>query len=48
MTKEKEVLYEDSERLKEILIKVLKGKKYRLDCGHHCTFAHHFGNDITI
>ena len=48
MTKEKEVLYEDSEHLKEILIKTLKGKKYILDCGHHVTMAHHFGNDITI
>jgi len=48
MTKEKEVLYEDSEHLKEILIKTLTGKKYLLDCGQHVTFGHHLGNDITI
>ena len=48
MTKEKEGLYEDSEHLKEILIKTLTGKKYLLDCGHHVTFGHHLGNDITI
>jgi len=26
----------------------LKGKKYKLDCGHHLTFGEYLGSDITI
>lgn len=47
MTKEKEAAYEESEALKQFL-KALKGRKFKLDCGHHVTFAHALGNDITI
>lgn len=40
-------VYEDADALREIL-KVLKGKKYILDCGHHVSFWHNFGNNIII
>ncbi len=48
MTKKQKGLYRDVEELKNILVKALKGHKFRLDCGHHITFGHHLGNDITI
>jgi len=48
MTKEQENEYQDVEVLKEILSKTVAGKKFRLDCGHHITFGHNLGNDITI
>jgi len=48
MTKEQEAKYEPPERLKEILTEALAGKKFRLDCGHHVSFWHFLGNDITI
>lgn len=48
MTKEQENEYQDVEVLKEILYKTVAGKKFRLDCGHHITFGHFLGNDITI
>jgi hypothetical protein len=47
MTKEQKESYEDTGRLREVL-KDLKGRKFRLDCGHHVTFGHFLGNDITI
>ena len=47
MTKKEEEAYHDTEELRQI-IQALKGKKYRLDCGHHVTLGHPFGNDITI
>lgn len=47
MTKQQKEQYQDTEALRE-LIQRLKGKKYRLDCGHHITFGHYFGSDITI
>ena len=47
MTRQEKDVYEDTEKLKEILTK-LKGRKFRLDCGHHVTFGHFLGNDITI
>ena len=40
--------YADVELLREILLRELKKKKFRLDCGHRITFAHPWGNDITI
>jgi len=43
----KEQTYEETEALKQI-IKKLKGKKFKLDCGHHVTFGYFLGNDITI
>ena len=48
MTKQQEKEYEDTEVLKEILLRALAGKRFRLDCGHRVTFAHNLGNDITI
>jgi hypothetical protein len=47
MTKEKKAAYESTELLKNV-IETLKGKKFKLDCGHHVTFGHFLGNDITI
>ena len=47
MTKEKKAAYEDTEILKRI-IENLKGRKFKLDCGHHVTFGHFLGNAITI
>jgi len=47
MTKEQKKIYEDTDKLRDLL-KRLKGKKFRLDCGHHVTFGHPLGNDITI
>ena len=47
MTEQEKKLYENTEVLKQI-IKDLKGRKFRLDCGHHVTFGYWLGNDITI
>jgi hypothetical protein len=47
MTREKKAAYESPEALKRV-IETLKGKKFRLDCGHHVTFGHFLGNDITV
>ena len=33
MTKDQKQEYEDTEVLKEILLKTLEGRKFRLDCG---------------
>jgi hypothetical protein len=30
------------------LTKNLNGRKFRLECGHHVTFGHFLGNNITI
>ena len=48
MTKEQESLYADTDELRKILIQTLKGRKFKLDCGHHVTFGIFLGNDITI
>jgi len=48
MTKEEKYKYAEPELLREILKRVLTGRKFRLDCGHHVTFSHNLGNDITI
>lgn len=47
MTKAQEEVYQDTQVLRKILCR-LKGKKFRLDCGHHVTFGYFLGNDITI
>ena len=47
MTKEQKEIYQNTERLRDFL-KRLNGEKFRLDCGHHVTFGHTLGNDITI
>ena len=40
-------VYQDGEELRNI-VKSLKGKKFRLDCGHCVTFGCFLGNDVTI
>ena len=39
--------YQSTEELRKILSR-LKGQKFKLDCGHHVTFGHFLGNNITI
>ena len=48
MTIEQNKAYQEPELLREILYRELKDKKFTLDCGHHVTFHHNLGNDITI
>jgi len=48
MTKEQENNYQDTDVLRKILEETLTGLKFSLDCGHHITFNHNLGNDITI
>jgi hypothetical protein len=47
MTNQEEERYEDPQALRQI-IQNLKGRKFRLDCGHHVTFGHHLGNHIVV
>ena len=47
MTNEEKKKYENTENLKQIL-RSLKGRKFKLDCGHHITFGHHLGNSVMI
>ena len=47
MTQEEKARYHDTDELRKILMQ-LKGRKYRLDCGHHATICHNLGNNITI
>ena len=48
MTKEQKAKYAEPEELRKILEKALAGKKFKLSCGHHVTFQHHLGNNVTI
>ena len=48
MTKEQKRQYSEPESLKEILKRVLSGRKFMLDCGHHVSLFHNLGNDVTI
>ena len=48
MTKEEKSRYSEPEALRDILKRVLTGRKFRLDCGHYVSFGHFLGNDITI
>jgi hypothetical protein len=48
MTNEQKGLYGEPEQLKDILKRVLEGRKFRLECGHYVTFGHNLGNNITI
>jgi len=47
MTNKERQAYEDTDALREILNQ-LRGRKFRLDCGHYLTLGHFLGNDITI
>ena len=48
MTKEEKGKYSDTDELREILAQTLNARKFKLDCGHHITFNHSLGNNITI
>ena len=41
-------LYEDTDKLREFLTDKLKGRKFRLDCGHCWTVGHNRGNNVMI
>ncbi|MGC9975157.1 MAG: hypothetical protein ABSC57_00350 [Syntrophales bacterium] len=47
MTEARRKAYESQEAIREI-VESLKGRKFRLDCGHRVTFGCFFGNSITI
>ena len=47
MTKEQKKKYESTDVLREFLYQ-LKGRKFVLDCGHHCSFGQFLGNGISI
>ena len=47
MTNKQKESYKDTDALRRIFDQ-LKGRKFRLDCGHHVTFGHNLGNNITI
>lgn len=47
MTKEQERKYETTKEPKAAN-EELRGRKFKLDCGHHVTFNHNLANDITI
>ena len=48
MTRKQIQQYQQPDLLREILQRVLAGKKFRLHCGHHVTFGEILGNDVTI
>jgi hypothetical protein len=47
MTQDEKNRYESVEVLREYL-QALKGRKFRLDCGHHLTMGHFLGNNIMV
>lgn len=47
MTNNQKEKYEPTDNLRLVLHQ-LKGRKFKLDCGHHITFGYYLGNDITI
>jgi hypothetical protein len=47
MTEKEREKYQETDGLRRIL-QALKGQKFKLDCGHHVTFGHFLGNDLTI
>jgi hypothetical protein len=48
MTNDQKKRYSEPELLKDILERVLKERKFQLECGHYVSFGHFLGNDITI
>ena len=48
MTSEQKSQYSGPEELKDILKRVLDGRKFKLLCGHHVTFGTNLGNDVVI
>ena len=47
MTKKQKNQYLETDMLRQLL-SPLKGKKFRLDCGHYVTLNHFLGNDVVI
>jgi len=47
MTREQIEQYQETDCLRAELYR-LKGRKFRLDCGHHVTFGEFLGNDIVV
>jgi len=47
MTNAEKKKYQDSSVLKQWW-STMKGKKIKLDCGHHITIGHHLSNSIVI
>ena len=47
ITRQQKQLYRDADELRKFLDR-LRGKKFKLDCGHHVTVFHSLGNNITI
>ena len=47
MTQVDKEKYQETKELR-LILRQLKGKKFKLDCGHHVTFGYFLGNDITI
>jgi hypothetical protein len=47
MTQDEKAKYQSADELREIFVKI-KGKKFRLDCGHHVTIGHNLGNNLII
>ena len=48
MTKEEKSSYSEPEAFRDILKRVLAGRKFLLDCGHHVSFGFNLRNDITV
>ena len=47
MTQDEKDRYENPDVLREYL-QALKGRKFRLDCGHHITWGYFLGNNIMV
>ena len=47
MTQDEKAKYQSADALREIFMKI-KGKKFRLDCGHHVTIGHNLTNNLII
>ena len=48
MTRKRIKQYRQPEALRDILERVLSGKKFRLHCGHHVSFGEMLSNDVMI
>ena len=48
MTRKQIQRYKQPEALRDILQRVLAGKKFKLSCMHYVTFGEVFGNDVII
>jgi hypothetical protein len=47
MNEQQKEVYDQPQVLRQI-IENLRGRKFRLDCGHHVTFGHNLGNHIMV